>query len=101
VDFENELEGTVQKIDELCYKFADRFRSEVLIPFCHKHRLEFTSGMGSWVFSLKHGSRRNIHLDDFGVYEDTVFTEKWEEIEAALNQDLAGHRLGEYVCDVP
>ena len=86
------LDAARKRIEAL----ADEYREAVLLPYCRRHRLTFTSGMGRTVFYTEDGR-------SFGSAEDARY-EGYDarHIFAVLDQEAIGRNdcFGFYMRDV-
>ena len=53
--FQKQIDRINARYDYEKDKIVNQIRDEYIVPYCNKHKLQFYSGMGSWVF-FKHGT---------------------------------------------
>lgn len=102
--------GTLQKdFDQKVMALAHQVRTDLIVPLCKKHGLEFLSGNGMFCFTK--GERdafgiANMHISESSEYsngEDNVLYRKYKiaRIFEILNLEVHGNQvLGYYVSDV-
>lgn len=62
-------------------RICEKIREENVIPFCHKHKLKFGSGMGTWNFATLSKNR----IIDIERYPSKSF-QKMYEILSTINE---------------
>lgn len=74
--FQKQIDRINTRYDYEKDKIVNQIQDEYIIPYCNKHKLQFRSGMGSWVF-FKHGtdqihepSKRIEELLNLELYSD-------------------------------
>ncbi len=78
---------------------ADQWRTEILVPFCSRRKLEFRSGNGTWLFTKS----QNHRVDLTPETAPRGWCEEFQAIENVLRYEVGtmGHDLfGFYVRDV-
>jgi hypothetical protein len=55
------------RADDACSALAERVREKYVIPFCDRHHLKFTSGMGGWDFD--EGARDTGYYGYYGKWQ--------------------------------
>lgn len=73
-ELQAKLSEVEKKAQDRVAKLAEQVRYAVVLPFCYKHRYEFSSGMGSWSFN-RVGNRETI-LAAYSDPEKEVF--RWD-----------------------
>lgn len=100
--------NAIQKSQELAiYAVANRFREEILAPFCRQHRLHFQSGNGTYCFSFYEDEGRPLSerrikagYDAFSAEDLVEYGIDSRTVGELLHLDVGnGHNLFEYVDD--
>ena len=97
-DFDKAMGTFESKFDNMLEQAANRYRNEVLIPYCKKYRLRFTSGMGSFFFTAASGKI----LNDCYMPEGCLLREDFDRLFEQLNTPLGyaqANALGLCICD--
>ena len=54
--YENAINAAVDQFDkQVLTPLMDKIRQEVVVPYCDRHLLRFSAGMGSWSFHTQAG----------------------------------------------
>lgn len=92
-----ELGAILAEQDRAVTALADRVRSDVVVPFCRKHRLGFIQGMGTFYFyrgEITFGESYNLPNGTLGRDMKRIYDLLRSEIDRV-------QELGYYVQDVP
>lgn len=66
-DLKARLEETLRRHDEELCALGAKVRAELVVPACRRHRLRFSSGMGTFFFSKgdhNYGNRDDVECGD-------------------------------------
>lgn len=97
-----EIEGWIDDMDRERGKELEaiglKVRNAFVIPFCNRHRLTFSSGMGTWCFWDKKGGqvRSNLYNGDYWV---GIRLEELRTVCEILFIDCGDNSIGDYVAN--
>jgi hypothetical protein len=91
ISIQIQLKKYEQDYNDKIHNYCEKIRTELVIPFCRKHRFTFISGMGSWVFSDE--NNKTVFIEDFKKY--SVMNVQLSECIPHWSQDV-----GSYMSDV-
>lgn len=94
-NFEKELKLLQEEFDRKVTKLAEEVRAELVIPACHKYKLDFISGMGRFLFFR--GELQIADEDDAKRYNIPALKPIFEVLNLEVSH---GQYLGYWVSDV-
>ncbi len=92
---EKSIEDIVQQTENNFKALAARYREEVLLPFCKKHKVTFAAGNGTFCF-YKDG--KGVYLD--GAYDDQDFKPGSKIIKALTISTSYAYEFSQYFEDI-
>ena len=103
-DLKARLEETLKRHEEELCALGEKVRAELVIPACRKHRLTFTSGMGTFFFSKgehHYGNRDDVECGDAASRALSAAAKATiAPILDLLNEEISHNNyLGYYVTD--
>lgn len=90
IDYEAEIDKIIQQAQNNIQELADKFRVEVLIPFCRRKKFTYMAGNGMTVFYNQKGESINF------------WDKRLKPVQEIIDLGIFGSNdcLGYYVSDV-
>jgi hypothetical protein len=84
LNMQSQLDILYDRYEDILCRYINVVRNEHVIPFCIKHKLEFSAGMGTWCFF--DGDKNLIDLDD----EEHKDNEEYQVMHNILDSTMGG-----------
>jgi len=99
--FLRELQSAKDDFDVRVSIIADNLRTQVIIPVCKRHKLEFLSGNGRYFFTTNHGTQVSDGQFITNEEEGERYVRALKPVFELLDQEVTrDNPIGYYVEDV-